>query len=76
MPSLTSDQNVYQIIGVTDIQTNVEAKTVVVTHSDSVSKQDMLEKLQKVSWFERGYAQVGGSSVNTALHTQLIHSNI
>ena len=34
--------------GVIDIQTNVEAKSVVVTHSESVSKQDMLEKLQKV----------------------------
>jgi hypothetical protein len=33
---------------VTDIQTNVEAKSVVVTHGDSVSKQEMLEKLQKV----------------------------
>lgn len=32
----------------TDIQTNVEAKSVVVTHGDSVSKQEMLEKLQKV----------------------------
>ena len=35
--------------GVTDIEANVEAKTVVVTHSDAVTKVEMLEKLQKVS---------------------------
>lgn len=34
--------------GVTDVQTNVEAKTVVVMANDSVSPQAMLEKLQKV----------------------------
>jgi hypothetical protein len=33
---------------VTDIATNVEAKTVVVTHSDAVTKEEMLAKLQKV----------------------------
>ena len=37
--------------GVTDIETNVQAKTVVVTHADSVSKQDMLQKLEKVGSF-------------------------
>ena len=36
--------------GVTEIEANVEAKTVVVTHSDAVTKVEMLEKLQKVSW--------------------------
>ena len=36
--------------GVSDVQTNVETKKVVVTADDSVSPQDMLEKLQKVSW--------------------------
>eukprot|EP00970_Alexandrium_tamarense_P018894 scaffold13563_cov267-Alexandrium_tamarense.AAC.7 len=36
-----------KVEGVTDIQTNVEAKSVAVTHGDSVSKQEMLEKLQK-----------------------------
>ena len=39
----------YSIAGVTDISTNVEAKTVVVTHSDAVTKELMLEKLQKVN---------------------------
>eukprot|EP00563_Minutocellus_polymorphus_P006611 CAMPEP_0181038740 /NCGR_PEP_ID=MMETSP1070-20121207/10091_1 /TAXON_ID=265543 /ORGANISM="Minutocellus polymorphus, Strain NH13" /LENGTH=73 /DNA_ID=CAMNT_0023116533 /DNA_START=45 /DNA_END=266 /DNA_ORIENTATION=+ len=39
-----------KIDGVTDVQTNVEAKTVVVvTADDSVSPQGMLEKLQKWS---------------------------
>lgn len=38
--------------GVTDIEANVEAKTVVVTHSDAVTKEEMLEKLQKVSRWE------------------------
>ena len=37
--------------GVTDIQTNVEAKTVVVQAEESVSPQLMLEKLQKVGSF-------------------------
>ena len=36
------------IIGVTDIETNVEAKSVVVTHCDAVTKEEMLTKLQKV----------------------------
>jgi hypothetical protein len=35
--------------GVSDIQTNVEAKSVVVVHDESVSKEVMLEKLQKWS---------------------------
>ena len=35
--------------GVSDVQTNVETKKVLVTADDSVSPQDMLEKLQKVS---------------------------
>ena len=34
--------------GVSDVQTNVEAKSVVVTHDASVSSELMLEKLQKV----------------------------
>jgi len=34
--------------GVTNIETNVEAKTVVVQAEDSVSPQVMLEKLEKV----------------------------
>jgi len=37
--------------GVTDVQTNVEAKSVVVVHDDSVSKGLMLEKLQKVGFY-------------------------
>ena len=40
---------IFYCVGVTDINTNVEAKTVVVTHSDAVSKESMLEKLQKVN---------------------------
>ena len=35
--------------GVSDIQTDVATKKVVVTADDSVSPQEMLEKLQKVS---------------------------
>ena len=35
----------------TDIITNVEARTVVVTHSDAVTKEEMLAKLQKVRSF-------------------------
>ncbi|KAL7439470.1 hypothetical protein ACHAXM_007084 [Skeletonema potamos] len=35
--------------GVSDIQTNVDAKSVVVLHDESVSKEVMLEKLQKWS---------------------------
>lgn len=38
-----------KIEGVNDIQTNVEAKTVVVQANESVSPALMLEKLQKVS---------------------------
>jgi len=38
-----------KVDGVTDVQTNVEAKSVVVVHDDSVSKGLMLEKLQKWS---------------------------
>lgn len=41
------------IIGVTDIETNVEAKSVVVTHSDAVTKEEMLTKLQKVRSFDQ-----------------------
>ena len=35
-------------VGVTDVQTNVEAKKVHVTADENVSPQEMLEKLQKV----------------------------
>jgi len=52
--------------GVEDVQTNVEAKTVVVvTADDSVSPQVMLEKLQKVrvrvgsEWSARSDSQIG-----------------
>lgn len=54
--------------GVEDVQTNVEAKTVVVvTADDSVSPQVMLEKLQKVrvcmhvgsEWSARSDSQLG-----------------
>ena len=38
----------HSVVGVTDIQTSVEAKSVVVAHEDSVSKDLLLEKLQKV----------------------------
>jgi len=38
-----------KIDGVTDIVTDVEAKSAVVTHDDSVEPQFMLEKLQKWS---------------------------
>eukprot|EP00985_Skeletonema_marinoi_P006308 scaffold2728_cov137-Skeletonema_marinoi.AAC.6 len=38
-----------KVDGVSDIQTNVEAKSVVVMHDDSVSKDDLLAKLQKWS---------------------------
>ena len=38
-----------KIDGVTNIDCNVEAKTVVVTHEASVTPALMLEKLQKVS---------------------------
>ena len=34
--------------GVTDIVTNVAAKSVVVTHTDGVSPSEMLDKLTKV----------------------------
>jgi hypothetical protein len=34
--------------GVTDIETNVAAKSVVVTHTDGVSPSEMLDKLTKV----------------------------
>ena len=36
------------MVGVKDVQTNVDAKTVVVEAEESVSPQLMLEKLQKV----------------------------
>ncbi|KAL3769387.1 hypothetical protein ACHAWU_008796 [Discostella pseudostelligera] len=48
-----------KIEGVTDIEANVEAKTVVVTHSDAVTKEEMLEKLQK-------WSQASGKSVALA----------
>lgn len=35
--------------GVTNVDANVEAKTVVVTHSDAVTKDVMLDKLMKWS---------------------------
>lgn len=35
-------------LGVSDVATNVESKTVVVTHSSAVTKEEMLAKLQKV----------------------------
>ena len=38
--------------GVTDIQTNVETKSVIVQADESVSTQLMLEKLQLVSLLE------------------------
>ncbi|KAL7533900.1 hypothetical protein ACHAXR_005516 [Thalassiosira sp. AJA248-18] len=38
-----------KVEGVTDIKTNVEAKTVVVTHGDVTSSALMLEKLEKWS---------------------------
>ena len=46
-PSLLNPSIV--LLGVSDIQTNVEAKSVVVVHDDTVSKEVMLEKLQKWS---------------------------
>lgn len=36
-------------VGVTDVQTNVESKSVIVQADESVSPQFMLEKLQAVS---------------------------
>jgi len=38
-----------KVDGVTDVQTDVAAKSVVVQHVESVSPQDMNEKLQKWS---------------------------
>ncbi|KAL7496912.1 hypothetical protein ACHAWT_005150 [Skeletonema menzelii] len=38
-----------KVDGVSDIQTSVEAKSVVVVHDESVSKDDLLAKLQKWS---------------------------
>jgi len=57
--------------GVTDVQTNVEAKTVVVTANDSVSPQAMLEKLQKV---RRCRAAV--STQTASAHTSRRESNV
>ena len=45
-----------KVDGVTDVATNVEAKTVVVTHGEGASKELMLEKLQK-------WSQASGKSV-------------
>jgi hypothetical protein len=36
-------------LGITDVQTDVQAKSVVVISSDQVSKDEMLKKLEKVS---------------------------
>jgi copper chaperone CopZ len=44
---------VARLSGVTNIQTDVATKKVLVTADDSVSPEDMLEKLQKVSLFRR-----------------------
>lgn len=48
-PTFPSSNPPIVLLGVSDIQTNVEAKSVVVVHSDTVSKEVMLEKLQKWS---------------------------
>jgi hypothetical protein len=48
-PTFPSLLNPPLVVGVSDIQTNVEAKSVVVVHNDTVSKEVMLEKLQKWS---------------------------
>ncbi|KAL3816124.1 hypothetical protein ACHAXA_011621 [Cyclostephanos tholiformis] len=48
-----------KIDGVTDIETNVAAKTVVVTHADGVSASEMLEMLKK-------WSQASGKSVALA----------
>ncbi|KAI2496922.1 Heavy-metal-associated domain [Fragilaria crotonensis] len=48
-----------KVEGVSDVQTNVETKKVVVTADDSVSPQDMLEKLQK-------WSEASGKSVALA----------
>eukprot|EP00579_Thalassiosira_antarctica_P007665 CAMPEP_0201882678 /NCGR_PEP_ID=MMETSP0902-20130614/14343_1 /ASSEMBLY_ACC=CAM_ASM_000551 /TAXON_ID=420261 /ORGANISM="Thalassiosira antarctica, Strain CCMP982" /LENGTH=73 /DNA_ID=CAMNT_0048411259 /DNA_START=62 /DNA_END=283 /DNA_ORIENTATION=- len=45
-----------KVEGVTNIDTNVDAKTVVVTHEDGVSKELMNDKLQK-------WSQASGKSV-------------
>ena len=39
----------YHFVGVESVETNVEAKTVVVQANDNVSPDEMLEKLLKVS---------------------------
>jgi hypothetical protein len=41
---------VSRFTGVTDIETNVAAKSVVVTHADGVSPSEMLDKLTKVRY--------------------------
>lgn len=43
------DRILSKIDGVTDIKIDVEAKSVVVTHEESVSSEEMLEKLMKWS---------------------------
>lgn len=45
-----------KVEGVTNIETNVDAKSVVVAHSDSVTKDLLNEKLQK-------WSQASGKSV-------------
>ncbi len=42
---------VAKFTGVTDIETNVAAKSVVVTHTDGISPLEMLDKLTKVRTF-------------------------
>jgi hypothetical protein len=37
------------VLGVTDVQTDVQAKSVVVISSDQVTKDEILKKLEKVS---------------------------
>ena len=39
---------IYNTLGITVIETDVEGKNVVVTHDDSVSQDSILDKLQKV----------------------------
>ena len=46
---LTSPSSDISYTGVSDIQTNVEAKSVVVVHDESVASADLLAKLQKWS---------------------------
>ena len=56
---LKYSSNFFLFLGVTDIETNVEAKTVVVQADASVSPDSMLEKLQK-------WGNASGKSVELA----------